>query len=267
MNITSHRFSHSKRGFTLLEMVIVLGITAMLLTAMYSISQGTITLADDIEKHQRRERRQYSYLDFCRHLLSNLPATAIMNLKTTQDGSSYLSTLEFQNVRSPFDGAPQQIVTMKTDTVAGGGIRLILTSQRMPDPQAQALPGANKNPLTQVVLLENLAQYEWRAFDTISGQWTSTWREEIPNLMTAPPTPPAGAVTGNVNAGTGVAGGVTAGTVNAGNTNAGNVAAVPAQGAAIRSMHPLMLELTMAAGIDPPRRWVFWIPPSEQPAR
>ncbi|WP_395735560.1 type II secretion system protein J [Prosthecobacter sp.] len=265
--ITSLRAGTSRRGFTLLEMVIVLGITAMLLTAMYSISQGTITLADDIEKHQRRERRLYSYIDFCQHLFSNLPASAAMNLKTTQDGSSYLCTLEFQNVRSPFDGAPQQIVTLKTATLAGGGLKLILTSQKMPDPQV--LPGHSSHPLTQVVLLDNLAQYEWRAFDTASGQWTSTWREQLPNLMTAPPTPPAGVVQGTGGAaGTAVAGGVVAGNINVANPNTvGNAAAVPVMDTAVRSLHPLMLELKMASGIDPPHRWVFWIPPSEQPMR
>jgi prepilin-type N-terminal cleavage/methylation domain-containing protein len=264
---TTHRTTRSSRGFTLLEMVIVMGITAMLLTAMYSISQGTITLADDIEKYQRRERRMYAYIDFCQHLLSDLPPTAAMNLKTTQDGSSYLCTLEFQNVNSPFDGSPQQIVTMKTATLAGGGTRLILSSQRMPDPQG--LPGANGNsyPLTQVVLLDNLAQYEWRAFDVASNQWASAWREQLPNIMTAPPAPPAGTAAGSVPGGNAAAGIVNGGAVTAGNVTGGNVAATPGVITPVRSMHPLMLELTMAIGIDPPRRWVFWIPPSEQTTR
>lgn len=232
------------RGFTLLEMLIVLFITALLLSAMFSVAAGTITLADDIQKDQRRQHRQYAYIDFCQHLLSDLPATTALNLLTTQEGSSYLSALELQNVRSPFDGAPQQIVTLKTISLAGGDMRMILTTQRMPDPQK---PGSQPGPVTSVVLFDNVSQCEWRAYDIASNQWTNLWREQLPTLLTMPPqAPPSGTPSA------------------APPTPTTPLTQMPLLA---RSAHPLMLELTLATGIDSPRRWVFWIPPSVLPGR
>ncbi len=45
------------------------------------------------------------------------------------------------------------------------------------------------------------------------------------------------------------------------------VATPPLVPAAVRSAHPLMLELTLATGIDNPRRWVFWVPPAVLPTQ
>ncbi len=241
--ITPQRLSRP-RGFTLLEMLIVLFITALIMSAMYSVADGTILLADDIQKNQRREHRLYAYIDYCQHLFSDLPATAALNIQTTQDGSSYLSTLELQNVSSPFDGSPQQIVTLKTISLAGGGMRMIVTTQRIPDPQKPTDP---PGPVTSAVLLDNLIQCEWRAYDMASNQWASTWREQLPSMLTMPPPPPV--------------------RTPAADGSTPPVTTAPLIPAPIRSAHPLMLELTLATGIDQPRRWVFWVPPSVLPTR
>ncbi|MDB6004935.1 MAG: hypothetical protein JWR15_1922 [Prosthecobacter sp.] len=238
--ITPQRLSRA-RGFTLLEMLIVLFITALIMSAMYSVADGTILLADDIQKNQRREHRLYAYIDYCQHLFSDLPASAALNIQTKQDDSGYLSTLEVQNVSSPFDGSPQQIVTLKTVSVAGGGMRMMITTQRMPDPQKPTEP---PGPVMSAVLLDSLIQCEWRAYDVASNQWASIWREQIPNMLTMPPAPPVGAPGAAVP-----------------------VTTAPPVMATIRSAHPLMLELTLATGVDHPRRWVFWIPPSVLPTR
>lgn len=237
-------FRHSAfGGFTLLEVVIVLAIVAMLLSVIFSIAQGTLTLSDDIQRHQRRESRLYAYIDFCEHLFSDLPATAALNLQTTQDGSAYLSKLEFQNISSPFDGAPGQIVTLQTEPATGGGLSLVLSSRKMPNPQ---LPLAQQQGTEfKVVLFDNVSQCAWRAFDSASNQWAPLWHEQLPILTPAPvPTPPAPPPT----------------------TGSPPVVAAPSIAAPpVRSLHPPMLELLFATGIDPSRRWVFWIPPSELP--
>ena len=238
--ITPPRLSRA-RGFTLLEMLIVLTITALLMSAIYSVADGIIFLADDIQKNQRREHRLYAYIDYCQRLFSELPATSALNIQTTQEGTSYLSTLELQNVSSPFDGSPQQIVTLKTVSLAGGDMRMILTTQRMPDPQKPTDP---PGPVTSAVLFDNLIQCEWRAYDVVSNQWASTWREQLPTLLpvVAPPPPPVAGMPGTPVP-----------------------TAMPLISAPVRSAHPLMLELTLATGIDHPRRWVFWVPPSVLP--
>lgn len=161
---------HRTSGFTLLEMVIVLGIVALILTAVHSITQGTLTLADDISRAQRQDSRQHAFTSFCDRLFSNLPASAALNLKTTGGGSGqYLSTLELFNVPSPFDAAPGKVVTLRTESTAGGSLRLMLDSRHMED----------KEPYASTVLFEDLGACEWRVYTPQTRQWDGTWTEPV----------------------------------------------------------------------------------------
>lgn len=239
---TSMQPTRRHGGFTLLEVVIVLAIVGMLLSVIFSITQGTLTLADDIQRHQRRDSRLYAYIDFCEHLLTDLPATTALNIQTTQDGAAYLSKLELQNVSSPFDGAPQQIVIMQTEPLTGGGMRMVLSSRKMPDPKLPLSQPATAE--VKVVLFDNLSRCEWRAFDPASQRWTPLWSEQLQTATPAPvqPTPTP--------------------TASGGAPPAAPHVTPPTP---VRSLHPPMLELQFATGIDPSRRWVFWIPPSDSP--
>lgn len=169
-------FQHPRRhsGFTLLEVVIVLVIVALLLSVIFSIAQGTLTLADDIRRAQRRESRQQAFTGFCEQLFAGLPAGAAMKLRTTQDGGQYLIKLELANVPSPFDGSPNQLVTLFTESLPGGGLRLLLSCQK----------NAEAEPTVSVVLFDELALCEWRAFDPATRQWTTVWETPTyPTLM------------------------------------------------------------------------------------
>ena len=168
-------FQHPRRqsGFTLLEVVIVLAIVALLLSMIYSIAQGTLTLADDIRRAQRRDSRQQAFTGFCEHLFTNLPATAVMKLRTTQDGGQYLTQLDLENVPSPFDGSPNCLVSLFTESVPGGGLRLRLSCRKFADPKQSV----------SVVLFEDLSQCEWRAFNPATRQWTTIWDKPSQPLL------------------------------------------------------------------------------------
>ena len=170
--------SSSRAAFTLLEMIIVLGITAMVITAIYTITQGTLTLADDVHRAEARDTRRHAFATFCESLFTSLPATSTLNLKTTQSGGQYLNELELQNVPSPFDGTPNFIVKIYTQGLAGGGMRLMLSCQPMPNPN-DVLKNKPAN-VTTVVLFEELFQCDWRLYAPSTQQWVTVWAEENP---------------------------------------------------------------------------------------
>lgn len=163
-----------RSGFTLLEMMIVMGIVALILGAVHTITQGTLVLADDIGRAQRQDSRHQAFTTFCDRLFGSLPASAALNLKTTGNAGQYLSNLELHNVPSPFDGLPGRVVTLYTESTAGGSLRLKLDCRLVEE----------KEPYASVVLFEDLGQCEWRAFDPGSNQWTGVWEEPVqPNIM------------------------------------------------------------------------------------
>ncbi len=162
------RHRHS-RGFTLLEMVIVLAIVALVLTAVHTITQGTLTLADDISRAQKQDSRQHAFTAFCDRLFSNLPSSAALNLKTTGDGGQYLAALELFNVPSPFDGVPGKVLMLRTESMAGGSLRMILDCRNKED----------KEPYSTTVLFEDLGACEWRVYIPNTQKWDGTWTEPV----------------------------------------------------------------------------------------
>lgn len=154
-------------GFTLLEIVVVLAIVALVLGAVYSLASGTLTLADDVQRARLRNSREQAFIAFCERFCAELPATAALNLKTTQDGGQYLSALEMEHVPSPFDSTPDCKTTLFTESMPGGGLRLMLSVQKRD----------KELPEIHVMLFEDLAECGWRVFDEGSRQWTTTWSE------------------------------------------------------------------------------------------
>ena len=161
------RQSSQAKAFTLLEVIIVLAITALMLGAVYSLAQGTLMLADDVRRAERRDARMQAFTTFCEHLLAELPATAVLKLTTTDEHGQYLTRLEMEHVRSPFDETPECRVALLTQGLPGGGMRLMLTCQD-----------------TSVVLFEDLMQCEWRVLQAATQQWVPFWSEGgKPKLM------------------------------------------------------------------------------------
>ena len=61
------RQSSRARAFTLLEVIIVLAITALVLGAVYSLAQGTLMLADDVRRAERRDARMQAFTNHGNH--------------------------------------------------------------------------------------------------------------------------------------------------------------------------------------------------------
>lgn len=150
-------------------MMIVMTITALILTAVHSLVQGTLTLADTISRAQRQDSRQHAFTAFCDRLLFSLPASAALNLKTTGTSGQYVASLELYNVPSPFDGLPGRVVTLYTEPAPGGSLQMKLDCRKIED----------KDPYASVVLFEDLGSCEWRVYSPALRQWTGVWTEPV----------------------------------------------------------------------------------------
>lgn len=167
------RVQNHRGGFTLLEMVVVLTIVALLLSAIYTIASGTLTLADDVRRTQARENRQQAFTMFCEHQFGSLPASAVVGLKTIQEGGQYLSRIDIENVPSAFDSTPNCHLALYVEARPGGGLRMMLSCRK----RGEAAD-------IRVSLLDDVSRCEWRAFDPATSQWTTVWdRSARPALI------------------------------------------------------------------------------------
>lgn len=154
-------------GFTLLEVVIVLFIVSLVLGAVYTIAQGTLTLADDVRRAQMRDSRRHAFAAWFTRQVASLPATGSLSLVTTQEQGRYVSALDLRHVPSPFDGTPGCAVKLFTEPTPGGGLRLRLSCRKPWD----------ETPGVSLVLFDSLEEFECRVFDPGSKQWTTIWNQ------------------------------------------------------------------------------------------
>lgn len=169
MKTAATRHALKPAGFSLLEMMLTLAVVALVLGAVHTVTQGTLTLADTITRAQRQDSRHQAFTAFCDRLFGTLPAEAALNLKTEGSAGQYLSTLEIYNVASPFDGLPGRVVTLYTETSPGGTVELKMDCRLMEE----------KEPYSSVVLFEDLGMCEWRVWSAGAAQWSGEWKEPV----------------------------------------------------------------------------------------
>jgi len=98
--ILSARQRRSVRAFTLMEVVIALTILGMITGTLFSIIQGSVKGAAQIEQIQRENDAINRFLDLCRKTFTTLPSTATLEL-TLLDPNSPASGQELTISGSP----------------------------------------------------------------------------------------------------------------------------------------------------------------------
>jgi prepilin-type N-terminal cleavage/methylation domain-containing protein len=236
-------------GFTLLEMVVVMFITALLASAIFGIVNAVTQLTQDLTTSQQRESRTHAFVELCSRSLRGLPPSAMVRLRTKESGNLYITQLALGDAPSPMGVSAGPFTSLETEVTTSGYLRLVARS--LTEEQLLAWELGESNLGTRVVLLENLRMLEWQVFHPQTLQWQHVWNEGMPlTAMRSPdqmqdqagaPPPPAGAPP---------AGGAPPPpppTDQAGNEFG-------------RPLRPSLVELRFALGNEPPQRWIFWVP-------
>lgn len=172
-----------RRAFTLLEMVLAMAAFALLLSAIFSLANGTIELSADLSYAQERAVLRQNFIDFLRRSLRTLPGDAEVRLKIRQSGSSYLPTINIVNggtSLSPGEALPPDTsIELFAEERPGGYLRVSL---RYLDEEQTALMRQNQDPRLSrdqitIPLLDDVARFEWRFFDTRTDNWEKIWEE------------------------------------------------------------------------------------------
>ena len=246
------------RGFTLLEIVLAMFVLALLVSSIFGIVSGTTQLADEMERAHERDAQSHSFAQFCERTLRQLPAEAQVRLKVKQSGKQYLSQLAILNAPSVLgaaNGGSNGLTILEMDQQPDGYLRAILTFVPATEITAHEAEGGKGGQ--SLVLLTDVARLEWKFFNSLTNEWEPMWN---PNLVF---TSPAEASALPTLGGQPPLGGQTPPPAPGGApfpmTGGGTL---QLQGAAQR---PGLIELTLAQRAEPPRRFVFWVPPAQVP--
>jgi hypothetical protein len=154
-------------------------------------------LGNTIVKTQNEEMVHQAFIDLLGRTFSNLPGNARFDLKFSDSGSRYLSDLTLQNVPMSFTwGGEERIakaIQISTVQRRSGFLDIVLRYyeneilDEVADPNAteQPLPDSksvlDNKPFAEIVLLEDVAYFEWRVLDGRKLEWFEDW--EIPNQI------------------------------------------------------------------------------------
>lgn len=172
-----------KRGFTLLELVIAIGLMAMLIGMVFSTARTSLALGNTIVETQNEEMLHQAFFELLNQRFSALPGNTRFDLKVSDSGSHYISDLTLQNVPLSFTWGGQariaKAVQLSTVKRRSGYLDIVLRyyeNEILEDSASSFKTAAGDNkPFAEIVLLTDVAFFEWRVLDGRSMEWQYDW--------------------------------------------------------------------------------------------
>ena len=174
MNHSAKETRRSSRAFTLVEVVLAMGILALLATAVYAVTSSAIGASRAAMDQQLVLRRADAFITVVRDALLNLPAEGSVSLEIGKSASG---------------SSEQRLVLSKARNLFGlpslGGGSLVLAARPMADGSRvltllRLPPGLRDDQREKALSVRGVPLLP----GAISPQWTffsgGTWREEWP---------------------------------------------------------------------------------------
>ena len=174
-----------RRGFTLLEVMSALLLMGVIMAMVLAIARSSLNLSKAIVDSQGEEMKQQAFFDLLNRRFAELPGNAILDLAVEDTGSQYLSTLTMQNAPMNFTWGGQDRVT-KSVTLVTVPRRSGFTDIVLRFYENETLEGTatgvgsqfkEEEPFAEVVLLENVAYFEWRVLNSSTMEWEYEWKD------------------------------------------------------------------------------------------
>jgi prepilin-type N-terminal cleavage/methylation domain-containing protein len=179
----NHAASTRPSGFTLLELVIAMGLLAIIVGMVFGIARTSLALGNTIVETQNEEMEHQAFMDLLGQRFSALPGNTRLEIKSQDSGGRYLSDLTLQNVPLSFTWGGQEriakAVQLSTVKRRSGFLDIVLRYY-----EDEILEGSestfgesavDKEPFAEIVLLTDVAYFEWRALDGQSLEWQYDW--------------------------------------------------------------------------------------------
>jgi prepilin-type N-terminal cleavage/methylation domain-containing protein len=172
-----------KSGFTLLELVMAMAILSIIVGMVFSTARTSLALGNTIIQSQNEEMLHQAFFELLSQRFAALPGNTRFDLKVEDSGSHYVSDLTLQNVPMNFTwGGEDRIakaVQISTVKRRSGYLDVVLKYY-----ENEILEGSestfgssalDKEPFAEIVLLTDVAFFEWRVLDGRSMEWQFDW--------------------------------------------------------------------------------------------
>lgn len=174
----------SRRGFTLLELVVTIGLMALLIGMIFAVASKNIALGNMVVEQQNTASTETAFFELLNDRFSSLPGNTRMELLSDDTGGRYLSDLTLQNVPLMFTwgGDERMAKTVQLSTVQNrdGWVDIVLRyyeNEILEETQdlGDSTGVLDNEPFAEVVLLEDVYIFEWRVLDGRTMEWQWDW--------------------------------------------------------------------------------------------
>lgn len=171
-------------GFTLLEVVLSVFLLTVIIGMVFGISRSSLMLGKSIVDSQNEEMERQAFFELLGQRFSALPGNTRFDLKVEGAGAHYLSDLTLQNVPMSFTWGGQERIAkaVQISTVKKRSAYLDIVLRYYENEileGAESLFGSSsalsKEPFAEIVLLEDVAYFEWRLLDGRIMEWQDDW--------------------------------------------------------------------------------------------
>ena len=99
------RLKTSDRAFTLLELIIGIGLIGIVLTGVYKVASASIMLSDKVLTRQHDDMHMHSFMSVMKRNIEDIPGNAKINMEPPQgSGGVARSDIGLKIIRWPFHG-------------------------------------------------------------------------------------------------------------------------------------------------------------------
>lgn len=150
---------------------------------VFGVARTSLALGNTIVRTQNEEMERQAFVELLSQRFSALPGNTRLDLKVEDSGAHYLSDLTLQNVPMSFTWGGQEriakAVQLSTVKKRSGFLDIVLRYY-----ENEILEGSessfgssalDKEPFAEIVLLEDVAYFEWRVLDGRLLEWQYDW--------------------------------------------------------------------------------------------
>ncbi len=150
---------------------------------VFGVARTSLALGNTIVQTQNEEMEHQAFFDLLGQRFSALPGNTRLDLKVEDSGAHYLSDLTLQNVPMSFTWGGQEriakAVQLSTVKKRSGYLDIVLRYY-----ENEILEGSestfgssalDKEPFAEIVLLEDVAYFEWRVLEARLMEWQYDW--------------------------------------------------------------------------------------------
>jgi len=182
MLILSKKTTRQRRvGFTLLEVVIALGLMGMLVGMIFRVAQSSMMLSQTVIDEQNATMERNAFFSLLKNHFEQIPGNAVMRLESFDASSQrQLFTLTFQNVPMSFNWGetPMTAESLQLATVEqrDGFIDVVLRfyDVKILD-DSTSVGNEEAKPVAEIVLIEDLWACDCEVVDGRTFEQTLDW--------------------------------------------------------------------------------------------